>query len=255
MGRSIEFDDIADCYDATRGGETRGDEYAADIDRLIPETDGVILEIGVGTGVVALGLKKRGRRVVGVDLSQQMIRRAVDRLGATVARSDALEMSIGTACIDHAVSVWVVHAVKDPVGLFEEAARVLKPGGKYVVSPNQRTAEDDRISALTRELFQRIDVLRGATRPRGVTASEVLGWAEKAGFRGEIHEFRREWTSPPSDEIRAIETRAWPAMRELDEATIEEVTRPTIEALRSLPDVDADVTRSAVVSVVVLTRA
>jgi ubiquinone/menaquinone biosynthesis C-methylase UbiE len=125
MGAPIEFDAIADCYDATRGGEQRGDEYAADIDALLPPTDGVILEIGVGTGVVALGLKRRGRRVIGVDLSQAMILRAFRRLGPTVARSDALQMSVATASIDHAVSVWVVHSVKDPLQLFHEARRHL----------------------------------------------------------------------------------------------------------------------------------
>ena len=30
------FDEIAPIYDETRGGEARGDEYAADIDRLLP---------------------------------------------------------------------------------------------------------------------------------------------------------------------------------------------------------------------------
>jgi hypothetical protein len=29
----IQFDDVAEGYDRTRGGESRGDEYAADIDR------------------------------------------------------------------------------------------------------------------------------------------------------------------------------------------------------------------------------
>ncbi len=54
------FDEIAPIYDETRGGEKRGDEYAADIDGLLPQDSGTVLEIGVGTGVVALGLRKRG---------------------------------------------------------------------------------------------------------------------------------------------------------------------------------------------------
>ena len=53
-----EFDAIAEHYDETRGGERRGQEYADDIDAHLPAGDGPILEIGVGTGVVALGLRR-----------------------------------------------------------------------------------------------------------------------------------------------------------------------------------------------------
>lgn len=97
----------------------------------------------MGTGVVALGLKRRGRRVVGLDLSAPMISRARARLGPVVVRSDAMDMAVATASIGHAVSVWVVHSVSDPVRLFREAARVLRPGGRYVVFATQRPAPDD----------------------------------------------------------------------------------------------------------------
>src|SRR5579872_1649870 len=72
-----EFDDIAADYDATRGGEPRGDQYAADLDARLPRGDGPILEIGVGTGVVALGLRRRGRPVIGLDISAPMLARAM----------------------------------------------------------------------------------------------------------------------------------------------------------------------------------
>ncbi len=53
--------------------------------------------------------------MVGLDLSEPMIARAHDRLGDVVVRSDAMRMSIGTDSVDHALSVWVVHSVADPV--------------------------------------------------------------------------------------------------------------------------------------------
>jgi ubiquinone/menaquinone biosynthesis C-methylase UbiE len=85
-----EFDQLAEHYDETRGGEHRGDEYAADIDAQLPLGEGPILEIGVGTGVVALGLCRRGRDVFGLDLSAPMLARARLRLGPVVVRSDAM---------------------------------------------------------------------------------------------------------------------------------------------------------------------
>ena len=51
---SLSFERIADRYDATRGGEQRGRRTAAS---LAPLLDPVwpVVEIGIGTGVIALG--------------------------------------------------------------------------------------------------------------------------------------------------------------------------------------------------------
>jgi ubiquinone/menaquinone biosynthesis C-methylase UbiE len=100
-----EFDQLADHYDETRGGEGRGDEYAADIDGVLPPDEGPILEVGVGTGIVALGLVRRGRQVVGLDISAPMLLRAQKRLGSLVILADALEMAVATGSVAHAVSV------------------------------------------------------------------------------------------------------------------------------------------------------
>jgi ubiquinone/menaquinone biosynthesis C-methylase UbiE len=89
----------------------------------------------VGTGVVALGLRRRGRRVLGVDLSFPMLSRARGRLGPVVACSDAMEMSLATASVAHAVSVWVMQSVAQPVRLLHEAARVIQPRGDMWSAP------------------------------------------------------------------------------------------------------------------------
>ncbi len=247
-----EFDQLADHYDETRGGEGRGDEYAAEIDAVLPPNEGPILEVGVGTGVVALGLVRRGRQVVGLDISAPMLLRAQKRLGSLVIQADASEMPVATASIAHAVSVWVVHSVADPARLFREVARVLRPGGLYVVSSTQRPAADDVVGQIIKEMSERVDSRRGAVRPRGVTVEEVTGWAASAGFVGTVHELQRQWTSAPTDELAAIAHRSWPAMRELDEAALDEVTKPAIEALRSLPDTEG--IRRAVSDFVVFER-
>ncbi len=247
-----EFDDLAANYDETRGGEPRGDEYAADIDAQLPAGEEPILEIGVGTGVVALGLRRRGRTVVGLDLSAPMLARAYTRLGGVVVRSDAMQMSIATSSVAHAASVWVVHSDSDPVQLFREAARVIRPGGRYVVCAVQRPAHDDVVGDIVTKMCERVDLRRGASRPRAVSVEEVLAWAGKAGFKGDVHLLERRWRSAPSQELRAIALRQWPAMRDLDEAEIAEVTRPAIEALLALPPTDH--IRRATTEMVVLYR-
>ncbi len=228
-----EFDRIPENYDQSRGGEQRGAEYAADLDACLPEGDGPIPEIGVGTGVVALGLRRRGRSVLGVDLSTPMLGRAHSRLGPVVVLSDAMNMALGTASVPHAVSVWVVHSVANPVLLFREAARVIRPGGRSIVCVAQRSSPDDRVGAIMEEMGVRVDVFRGVSRPRGVSVEEVLEWAESAGFTGNVHQLERQWRSSTGQELRAIANRTWPALWELDEDALEEVTRPAVDALRA----------------------
>jgi len=48
----------------------------------------------VGTGVVALGLRRRGRTVLGLDLSAPMLAKAASRLGPVVIRSGAIQMTV-----------------------------------------------------------------------------------------------------------------------------------------------------------------
>jgi SAM-dependent methyltransferase len=233
-----EFDAIAEHHDETRGGEQRGVEYAIDIDAHLPVGDGPILEIGIGTGVVALGLRRLGRSVLGLDLSAPMLSRARSRLGSVVVLSDAMNMPLATATVAHAVSVWVVHSVAEPILLFREAARVIRPGGRDIVGATQHPSADDQVGTIIAEMGIRVDARRGAARPRGVSVDEVLGWAGEAGFIGDVHQLQREWHSSPAEELSAIASRTWPALRELDEDAVEEVARPTIEALQALPGID-----------------
>jgi hypothetical protein len=99
---------------------------------------------------------------------------------------------------------------------------------------------------------ERVDACRGAVRSRGVTVEEVLGWASGAGFVGTVHELQRQWNAVPDDQLAAIVHRSWPALRELDDPAIDEVTRLAVEALRSLPDTDR--LRRAVSDVLVFHR-
>ena len=88
--------------------------------------------------------------------------------------------------------------------------------------------------------------------PVGSRSIEVLDWAGEAGFEGHVLERERQWISSPDQELNAITRRQWPALRELDEDAIEEVTRPAIQALKALPA--TDVVRRATAEIVVLRR-
>jgi SAM-dependent methyltransferase len=232
---SSRFDEIAALYDETRGGEERGDEYASDLDRLLPHGPGTVLEIGVGTGVVSLGLRKRLRTVVGVDLSGPMLARAAVRLGPSVARGDAQQLPVRTGGIDHAVAVWVIHDVADPDRLLQEAARVVRLGGKLVVSDIQVHDGDNPIGRILGEMTDRLHAHHAGVQPRGLRGAEIIERAVPHGFSGEVVRVERAWPSTPGYELNSIRTRAWSALRRLNDDEYERIVCPAIAALEALP--------------------
>src|SRR5881398_3000505 len=94
MQHGVSFDRIADRYEASRGGAERGALQAEALLPWLPASSGPVVEVGVGTGAVASGLRERGVDVIGVDLSVPMLERAAQRLRGRVAAGDALSLPL-----------------------------------------------------------------------------------------------------------------------------------------------------------------
>lgn len=135
---SVAFDDAAGYYDETKA--LPPDALAATIDLLATELGGSarVLDVGVGTGLLALPLVERGLHVDGVDLSAAMLRRATakalprTRVGLTVA--DATQLPFRRDTFDGAFMRHVLHLVPGWQLVLAEAVRVVRPGGTLVVS-------------------------------------------------------------------------------------------------------------------------
>lgn len=135
---SVAFDDAAEYYDETKA--LPPDALAATIDLLATELGGStrVLDVGVGTGVLALPLVERGLHVDGVDLSAPMLRRTTEkalpctRVGLTVA--DATQLPFRDEAFDGAFMRHVLHLVPGWRQVLAEAVRVVRPGGTLVVS-------------------------------------------------------------------------------------------------------------------------
>jgi phosphatidylethanolamine/phosphatidyl-N-methylethanolamine N-methyltransferase len=100
---------------------------------------GRILEVGVGTGI-SLGHYAHMHRLVGIDLSEPMLRKAKERVRArrlfnveALAVMDAGRLALPDAAFDVVVAQYVITAVPDPEKTLDEFARVLKPGGEIVL--------------------------------------------------------------------------------------------------------------------------
>ena len=132
---SIAFDRAAGYYDQSRGLDPEVEELVADRVEEAAGRSGRLLEVGVGTGRIALPLHRRGRRVVGVDLSLPMLERYRAKAAATglppppVLRADATRLPFRDACFDAVLEVHVLQLVPSWERALAEARRVLVAGG------------------------------------------------------------------------------------------------------------------------------
>jgi SAM-dependent methyltransferase len=130
---------VADRYDAVLGERGDPDVIASTVDFLAERGAGGALELGIGTGRIAVPLARRGVRVHGIDLSSDM----VGRLRAKPGGAD-IPVEIGdfaTTRVDATFSlVYLVFntinnltSQEAQVACFANAAAHLEPGGAFVV--------------------------------------------------------------------------------------------------------------------------
>lgn len=162
--------------------------------RLVgPTYRGRVLEVGIGTGL-NLPLYPRDIDLVGIDLSEGMLRKAQEKVhdlrmsNVTLKVMDASALDFGDGEFDTTIATYVISAVPDPVAVLREMRRVTKPGGTIVIlnhfrseNPLMRRVEDAlapvcahlgwktnlaltpllRTVGLTPEVIRRVNFLRG----------------------------------------------------------------------------------------------
>ena len=101
--------------------------------------DGAALELGIGTGRIALPLARRGIQVHGIDLSTAMVARLRAKQGAeeiaTMIGDFSTTRLAGTFSLVYLVfnTIMNLTAVDDQIACFHNAAAHLKPGGCFVI--------------------------------------------------------------------------------------------------------------------------
>ena len=101
---------------------------------------GRILDAGCGPGLVSEALLSAGYRVVGVDLSREMIDRARRRCERWSDRAEFHQVSLFDAALDDlapfdgALSRYVLHHVIDPLAFVVRQMDLLRGGGMLVIS-------------------------------------------------------------------------------------------------------------------------
>jgi SAM-dependent methyltransferase len=233
---SIAFDRVAGEYDRTRGGVARGAAAAAAVLPLLADADPV-LELGVGTGLVATALAAGGRQVAGADLSLPMLRQAADRLPGRVVAGDAGRLPVRSGSVAAVVFIHVLHLVGDLAATLSETARVLRAGGRAVASvrPPDLSPETD-VAEILWGLARRLG--RAELRPDNPAA--VAAAAERAGLTPAGRGGYRPGLAglSPAEAVDRIGSRSASWMWHVDDERWAGATGPAVDALRGLPDQD-----------------
>jgi len=143
------FDRVAHVYDETRGLPLEierqiGDGIARTVREVAPEPR--LLEVGIGTGRIAVPVAANGVRVTGVDISAAMLallrekRRDID-----VMFAEASLLPLRSASFDASLFVHILHLVPDAEATIRSTLAVVRPGGVMLL------AGDDRINTLRDE--------------------------------------------------------------------------------------------------------
>lgn len=127
-------------YDVCEGSQLRRGSAKA---RLFSEMRGRVLFAAVGTGVDITRFP-HNQRIVGIDISAEMLRRAEDRRQAypgelAFVRGDLERLAFGDASFDTIVSSCTMCSVPHPANALRELFRVLRPGGRLLMFEHVRS--------------------------------------------------------------------------------------------------------------------
>lgn len=123
-------------------------------------------DIGAGTGFVTEGLLNRGLKVIAIDNSVEMLEQMKKKFASgsnvdcRLGESEKLPVEDGT--VDYAMANMYLHHVENPLAAIREMTRIIKPGGKLVITDLDehsheflRTEQHDRWMGFKREEIQK----------------------------------------------------------------------------------------------------
>jgi len=219
--QSVNFDRAAEYYDRTRGFP---DGVAPQVGAFITETIGLtqdshLLEVGIGTGRIALPLAPHVGSITGFDISWQMMSKLRAKQNGEPIRlgaADAHFMPFVTGEFDAAYLTHVLHLVADPVRVAREISRVVKQDGVFIHMRNKYNNDDQFQHVVDAwDTITKFDTSMGVSRWNRVDGAITdAGWQ----LRSEAT-FNFPYTSKLSDFLERLEKRQWSSTWLMDDET------------------------------------
>ncbi len=221
-----------------------------------------ILELGVGTGRIALPVVAAGCDVVGVDISRDMLRHvsasAAERnLEIHTVQADIAKLPFASNAFDAVTTVHVLHLVADWQSALSGAAQSLKPNGCLILGRDW--VDPESVAGELQNVFRKTVVdLMGPQLKAPTGASVIADYIEDVAGRpehfGPTDIVAAEWSTSdsPAGIINSIRTRTFPESWILTDEFME----PVIERINAYAEerwadtqAPIDVTRRFLLSV------
>jgi ubiquinone/menaquinone biosynthesis C-methylase UbiE len=212
-----QFGPVAQQY-VTSAIHAHGDDLARMVELARPRGDERLLDIATGGGHTALAFAPHVRAVVATDLTPRMLEAAEAFIREQSATNisfeiaDAEDLPFPDASFEIVTTRIAPHHFPDPQQYVHEVARVLRPGGLFVLDDNMAPADPELDAFLNR-----FEQWRDPSHVRSHTIDEWSAWMEDAGLRVEkVEPLQRKryefahWTAQmrlPESERDALE--AW----------------------------------------------
>jgi ubiquinone/menaquinone biosynthesis C-methylase UbiE len=220
--KSINYDRSADFYDATRGYPAGIAEQLAEFiaQKALFKPDTNLLEVGVGTGRVAVPLSAHVGSYTGIDIARQMMLRLREKLTSEpiqLAQADGEKMPFAPRTFKHVLVSHVLHLVPDPQTVLREISRVLKRPGQ-LVHINSFSDNPPQFDAINNEWRKHRKAGAMSAFERARTGEFFLpsDW-----HKIEEHRFIYPTTDNPKYYLDAVKNRWWSNMWDLSDAEIE----------------------------------
>ena len=183
------FDEWPEAYDrwftTPIGSLVRKYETELIMELLNPKQGEIILDAGCGTGTFTLDILSSGSKVIGLDLSLPMLKRAENKLKGyplKLVLANMLKLPFPEGFFDKTVSITALEFIEDGKAAVGELFRVTKRGGSVVVatlnslSPwalRRRVEAKERHSVLEKASFRSPDELRFLSPSTGVVETAI----------------------------------------------------------------------------------
>jgi ubiquinone/menaquinone biosynthesis C-methylase UbiE len=189
------WDTSGDTYDAQPGHGLHAEaERAAWLDalrELFPAPPADVLDVGCGTGFLALLLAELGHRVTGVDLSEGMLAAARAKAAGFAALpafavGDAIAPPLPDGSFDAVTNRHLLWTLTDPARAFANWYRLLRPGGRLVVidglwwmgRPAAEEPEEWEQEHYTAEVQASLPLMHAQSMDPIVALAEAAGFTE-----------------------------------------------------------------------------
>jgi len=138
MLSNIEFSKDAADYDQSPRYSSLRESYPKIVAEALSQPFEKVLDIGCGTGALLMMIHegKKGAKLSGVDLSEEMIKVAQAKLGnaADLAVSDSENLPFKSESFDLVLCTFSFHHHPNPTSTFKEMHRVLSPEGRIIMA-------------------------------------------------------------------------------------------------------------------------